>query len=184
MQDHNHNHEQFHDHEDSCLVELEDYFGSKFQEYVDLFNNLITPENFEKINIPEEIKNIKNNVTEDELKVLVIYASVRKVMSNPFGAEVMDVAEYVAEQLEIASLSKPFSTEFIDSIFNFKVVYTVLFSLLDLAENGKNRGEKMSADYKMGVIDSIVALRKYQSHSGFGDVFWEKDYNPAAGKEI
>jgi hypothetical protein len=182
MQDHGH--EQFHDHEESCLIELEDYFGNKFKEYVGLFDNLITPENFEKINIPEEIKNIKNNITEDELKVLVIYASVRKVMSNPFGAEIMDVAEYVAEQLEVASLDKPFSTEFIESIFNFKVIYTVLFSLLDLAENGKNMGEKMSQDYKMGVIDSIVALRKYQSHSGFGDVFWEKDYNPAAGKEI
>jgi hypothetical protein len=184
MQDHNHNHEQYHDHDESCLVGLEEYFDNKFQEYVDLFDNLITPENFEKIDIPKEIENIKNNVTEDELKVLVIYASVRKVMNNPSGAEIMDVAEYVAEQLEVASLSKPFSIEFIDSIFNFKVIYTILFSLLDLAENGKNRGEKMSADYKMGVIDSIVALRKYQSTSGFGDVFWEKDYNPAANKEF
>ena len=186
MQDHDHYHEddQFHNHDESCLVELEDYFGNKFQEYVDLFDNLITPENFEKINIPKEIENIKNNLTEEELKVLVIYASVRKVMSNPSGAEIMDIAEYVAEQLEVASLDKPLSTEFINSIFNFKVVYTVLFSLLDLAENGKNMGEKMSADYKMGVIDSIVALRKYQSTSGFGDVFWEKDQNLAANKEF
>lgn len=181
---HDHDHEQYHDHNEKCLIELENYFDNKFQEYIDLFNDLITPETFEKIDIPKEIGNIKNNVTEDELKVLVIYASVRKVMSNPVGAEIMEIAEYVAEQLEEASLDKPFSTEFINSIFNFKTVYTVLFSLLDLAENGKNRGEKMSQDYKMGVIDSIVALRKYQSHSGFGDTFWEKNYNPAAGKDF
>ena len=60
----------------------------------------------------------------------------------------------------------------------------MLFSLLDLAENGRNMGEKMSQDYKMGVIDSIVALRKYQSHSGFGDVFWEKTQNLAANKDF
>lgn len=182
MQDHDHDHD--HEHEESCLFELDNYFDNKFQEYVDLFNDLITPENYEKISIPKEIENIKNNVTEDELKVLVIYACVRKVMSNPLGAEIMDVAEYVAEQLEEASLDKPFSTEFINSIFNFKVIYTVLFSLLDLAENGRNMGEKMSQDYKMGVIDSIVALRKYQSHSGFGDVFWEKTQNLAANKDF
>jgi hypothetical protein len=180
MQGHEHEHE---NNEDS-LFEPQNYFNNKFQEYVDLFDSLITPETYEKINIPEEVKNIKSNVTEDELKILVIYASIRKVMSNPFGAELMDIANYVAEQLEQASLEKPFSTEFINSIFNFKVIYTVLFSLLDLAENGKNMGEKMSADYKMGVIDSIVALRKYHSIAGFGDLEWEKDYNPAAGKDF
>ena len=60
----------------------------------------------------------------------------------------------------------------------------MLFSLLDLAENGRYRGEKMSQDYKMGVIDSIVALRKYQSSSGFGDLAWERDYNPVAEKDF
>lgn len=180
MQDHEHAHE----HNEDCLYESDNYFNDKFQEYVDLFNHLITPETFEKVNIPEKIENIKSNVTEDELKILVIYASIRKVMSNPVGAELMDLAEYVAEQLEEASLDKPFSTEFINSIFNFKVIYTVLFSLLDLAENGKNMGEKMSQDYKMGVIDSIVALRKYQSIAGFGDLAWGRDYNPAANKDF
>lgn len=180
MNEHDHDH----DHEESCLFELEDYFENKFKEYVKLLDKLITPEDFEKVNIPREIENIKNDVTEDELKVLVVYASLRKIMSNPVGSELMDVAEYVTEQLEEASLDKPFSTEFINSIFNFKVVYTVLFSLLDLAENGRYMGEKMSEDYKMGVIDSIVALRKYQSHSGFGDLFWEKSYNPAANKHF
>ena len=119
MQDHDHDHD--HEHEESCLFELDNYFDNKFQEYVDLFNDLITPENYEKISIPKEIENIKNNVTEDELKVLVIYACVRKAMSNPLGAEIMDVAEYVAEQLEEASLDKPFSTEFINSILTLKL---------------------------------------------------------------
>jgi hypothetical protein len=180
MQEHEHTHE----HNESCLFQKNNYFNDKFQEYITMFDSLITPETFERINISKEIDSIKSNVTEDELKILIIYASIRKIMNNPAGAELMDVAEYVAEQLEEASLEKPLSTEFINSIFNFKVIYTVLFSLLDLAENGKKMGEKMSADYKMGVIDSIVALRKYQSIAGFGDLTWERDYNPAADKDF
>jgi hypothetical protein len=109
---------------------------------------------------------------------------MKKIMTNPNGVDLIDIAEYVVDQLKVASADEPFSTEFINSIFNFKVVYTVLLSLLDLAENGRYRGEKMSKDYKMGVLDSIVALRKYQSTAGFGDLSWEKDYNPVAEKDF
>jgi hypothetical protein len=200
MEDNDHQHSHTHDDEISLtheevekliraseeehIAELNNYFNDKFKEYIDLFTELNTPEHFEKVNIPEEIENAREHVTEDELKILVVFASIKKIMTNPNGAELMDVAEYVIQQLEEASLDKPFSTEFINSIFNFKVVYTVLFSLLDLAENGRYRGEKMSEDYKMGVIDSIVALRKYQSNAGFGDLAWERDYNPAANKNF
>jgi hypothetical protein len=196
----NHTHEHEHDHsheegltheeiqklikasEEEYMNEIHNYFNNKFEEYIDLFSNLITPEDCEKVNIPQQLEEAKNYVTEEELKILVVFASMKKIMSNPNGVELMDVAEYVINQLEEASLVKPFSTEFIESIYNFKVVYTVLFSLLDLVENGRYRGEKMSQDYKMGVIDSIVALRKYQSNCGFGDIAWERDYNPAANK--
>jgi hypothetical protein len=184
------NHEKNHSHEDvekinqEYMDEINKYFTNKFEEYIDLFTNLIEPEDFEKVNIPKQLENARDHVTEDELKILVVFASMRKAMSNPAGAELMDISEYVVKQLEEASLIKPFSTEFINSIYNFKVVYTVLFSLLDLAENGRYRGKKMSEDYKMGVIDSIVALRKYQSVSGFGDISWERDYNPAADKNF
>jgi hypothetical protein len=189
MKNHEHHEHPYSDEEiekinQEYMNEINSYFTNKFQEYIDLFTNLIQPEDFDKVNIPEKIEDARDHVTEDELKVLVVFASMRKAMSNPAGAELMDISEYVIEQLEEASLSKPFSTEFINSIYNFKVVYTVLFSLLDLAENGRYRGEKMSQDYKMGVIDSIVALRKYHSHSGFGDIGWEKDYNPAANKDF
>lgn len=184
------NREESHSHEDiekinqEYMNEVSNYFTNKFEEYIDLFTNLIESEDFEKVNIPKQLEDARDHVTEDELKILVVFASMRKAMSNPAGAEMMDVSEYIVEQLEEASLIKPFSTEFINSIYNFKVVYTVLFSLLDLAENGRYRGEKMSQDYKMGVIDSIVALRKYHSTSGFGDIAWERDYNPAANKDF
>ena len=133
-------------------AELYNYFNNKFQEYLDLFTSLFTAEDFERVNVPKEIENAKEHVTEDELKVLVIFSSMKKIMTNPNGVDLIDIAEYVVDQLKAASVDEPFSTEFINSIFNFKVVYTVLFSLLDLAENGRYRGEKMSQDYKMGVI--------------------------------
>jgi hypothetical protein len=166
------------------VAELNNYFNNKFEEYLDLFTSLFTAEDFEKVNVPKEIEGAKDHVTEDELKILVIFSSMKKIMTNPNGVDLIDIAEYVVDQLKAASVDEPFSTEFINSIFNFKVVYTVLFSLLDLAENGRYRGEKMSKDYKMGVIDSIVALRKYQSSAGFGDLAWEKDYNPVAEKDF
>ena len=170
--------------EQEHIDENNNYFNNKFQEYVKNLESLITAEDIEKVTISEDIKNLKEDLTEDELKVLVVYASVKKALNRPGGAELMDIAEYVIEQLQEASLDEPFSTEFIDSIFSFKVVYTVLFSLLDLAENGRYKGEKMSKDYKIGVIDSIVALRKYESSSGFGDTAWDMSYNPAADKHI
>lgn len=166
------------------IAELYNYFNNKFEEYLELFTSLFTAEDFEKVNVPKEIENAKEHVTEDELKILVIFSSMKKVMTNPNGVDLIDIAEHVVDQLKVASADEPFSTEFINSIFNFKVVYTVLFSLLDLAENGRYRGEKMSQDYKMGVIDSIVALRKYQSSAGFGDLAWERDYNPVAEKDF
>ena len=170
--------------EQEHINENNNYFNNKFQEYIENIDSLISPEDFEKVIISEDIKYLKEELTEDELKILIVYASMRKALHSPGGAELMDVAEYVSQQIDEASVHKPFSTEFINSIFNFKVIYTVLFSLLDLAENGRYKGEKMSKDYKLGVIDSIVALRKYHSESGFGDNDWQKDYNPAANKDF
>lgn len=200
--DHNHDHDG-HDHEISTengytieevqaaikkaeqeyIDDTHSYFDNKFDEYVNRLGHLL-PEELEKVNIPKDIQEIKDQIPEEELRVLVTFAAMKKIMANPNGVELMDVATYVIEQLDIAASSKPLSTEFINSVFNFKVVYTVLFSLLDLVENGRYRGQKMSEDYKLGVIDSIIALKKYQTDSGFGARDWEIDYNIAADDNL
>ena len=187
--DHTHQHEEGYTHAeiDALIAKsgeeyVEDvyaYFDNKFDEYIRRLTHLL-PEELEKVNIPKDIDDMRGQVPEEELRVLVVFAAMKKVMANPNGVELMDVANYVLEQLDEAASVKPFSTEFINSVFNFKVVYTVLFSLLDLVENGRYRGQKMSEDYKMGVIDSIIALKKYQNESGFGTRDWEFDYNAAA----
>jgi hypothetical protein len=183
-----HNHEEIEElikaSQEEHIDELNNYFNNKFEEYLDLFTSLYTAEDFERVNVPKELEDAREHVTDDELKILVVFSSMKKIMTNPNGVDLIDIAEYIVEQLKTASADEPFSTEFINSVFNFKVVYTVLLSLLDLAENGRYRGEKMSKDYKMGVLDSIVALRKYQSTAGFGDLSWEKDYNPVAEKNF
>ena len=42
-------------------------------------------------------------------------------------------------------------------------------------------GKKRSTDYTDGIIDAIIALRRFETYSGFGDFNWEKDYNTSFG---
>jgi hypothetical protein len=94
---------------------------------------------------------------EDELKVLILFTTMLRYMNTVVNAETMDMAEECLNQLKIAELDSPVGSTFINSIFNFNNVYTPLYDLLDLATNGRFRGEKVSNEYRLGVIDSIVA---------------------------
>jgi hypothetical protein len=116
---------------------------------------------------------------EDELKVLILFTTMLNYMNTVPNAETMDMAEECLKQLKIAGLDDPVSSKFINSVFNFNNVYTPLYDLLDLATNGKFRGKSLSDDYRLGVIDSIVALRRYQRNHGLGDHEWELPYNTA-----
>lgn len=116
---------------------------------------------------------------EDELKVLILFTTMLKYMNTVVNAETMDMAEECLNQLKIAELDNPLSSQFINSIFNFNNVYTPLYDLLDLATNGRFRGESISNEYRLGVMDSIIALRRYQRTHGLGDHEWELPYNTA-----
>jgi len=116
---------------------------------------------------------------EDELKVLILFTTMLRYMNTVVNAETMDMAEECLNQLNIAGLDNPLSSTFINSIFNFNNVYTPLYDLLDLATNGRFRGEKVSDEYRLGVMDSIIALRRYQRTHGLGDHEWELPYNTA-----
>lgn len=116
---------------------------------------------------------------EDELKVLILFTTMLNYMNTTVNAETMDMAEICINELKAAELDNPLSSTFINSIFNFNNVYTPLYDLLDLATNGRFRGESISNEYRLGVIDSIVALRRYQRTHGLGDHEWELPYNTA-----
>jgi hypothetical protein len=117
---------------------------------------------------------------EDELKVLILFTTMLDYMNTTVNAETMDMAEKCLNELKAAELDNPLSSTFINSIFNFNNVYTPLYDLLDLATNGRFRGESVSNEYRLGVIDSIVALRRYQRTHGLGDHEWELPYNTAS----
>ena len=121
-------------------------------------------------------------LNEDETNILIIFSTMMNYMNKTPNAEMMDVAVECLKQLKEAGQSFPQSSEFLNSLFNFDNVYMPLYDLLDLATNGRYRGDKMSNDYRKGVIDSIVALRRFQRTHGFGDHEWEINYNTAIVK--
>jgi hypothetical protein len=134
---------------------------------------------------PELLDEIKQlpvaKLTEDEIKIALIASTVLR-FNNLGGGESVDLAEIINNQLKAGSLSTPLSTEFIKSIFNFHNVYRPLYDLLDLATNGAFQGREMSDDYRQGVIDSIIALRRYERTHGLGDHEWEIVHNTAINK--
>jgi hypothetical protein len=130
----------------------------------------------------EYLELIREDVEEEHLKILLITSTIL-YFNNSGGGESIDLAAEIVKQLQIAELDKPLSTTFIKSIFNFDNVYRPIYDLLDLATTGKYQGKKMSDEYRNGIIDSIVALRRYQRHHGLGDHEWEITYNTTTLKE-
>ena len=121
-------------------------------------------------------------LNEDETNILIIFTTMMNYMNNVPNAETMDIAVQCLKQLKEAGSDFPVSSKFLNSLFNFDNVYSPLYDLLDLATTGRYRGEKMSDDYRKGIIDSIIALRKFQRTHGLGDHEWEITYNTAINK--
>ena len=121
-------------------------------------------------------------LNEDETNILIIFTTMMNYMNNVPNAETMDIAIECLKQLKEAGSDFPVSSKFLNSLFNFDNVYSPLYDLLDLATNGRYKGEKMSNDYRKGIIDSIIALRKFQRTHGLGDHEWEIYYNTAINK--
>lgn len=120
----------------------------------------------------------KENLSEDEFKIFIIYSSFKKCMDGN-STELIDIAEETLKQLKISSLDEPISSTYLNSLFSFDTIYKVLYDLLKLAVDGKYRGKEMSDDYINGVVDSIVVLKKFQRYNGFGDFEWTMNWNDA-----
>jgi len=116
-----------------------------------------------------------NGLTEDQVKALIIYSTFTYCINNLQEAEMMFMAELAVSELKKAGYEEPVSNMFINSLFNFRNVYRPLYDLLDLIKTNRvNDPDRKSDQYRLGVIDSIIALRMYERLSGFG---WE-DLNP------
>jgi hypothetical protein len=124
----------------------------------------------------------KKYLSEDEITILLLFTTMMNYMNTTPNAETMDMAIECLKQLKEAGKEFPVDSKFINSIFNFDNVYSPLYDLLDLATTGRYRGEKMSDDYRKGIIDSIIALRRYQRIHGLGDYEWEINYNTAINR--
>jgi hypothetical protein len=134
---------------------------------------------------PELLHEIKAlpvaELTEDEIKIALIASTILR-FNNLGGGESVDLAEIINNQLKESSLATPLSSEFIKSIFNFHNIYRPLYDLLDLATNATFQGREMSDEYRLGVIDSIIALRRYERTHGLGDHEWKMIHNTAINK--
>lgn len=164
MHDHSHGH---------------DHFESKYEEWMHIFEKISKEKN-----IDVDVHRATEELNKDELKALIVFAAMRKMFNRPEGGTMQEVAEYAVEQLKVAGQDEPLSTEFVDSIFNFNVIYSVLFDLLDLSIRGSFDGKIPSDQYRRGIVDSILALRKYQTENGFGDWQWEINHNIVINKDL
>jgi hypothetical protein len=147
---------------------------TSYREYLEKIKEI---ENEFDLNFLEFKQKSQDELSEYEIKQQIIYSAMMSYMNYVPNAEVMDIAENVLKELQAASKDEPLSSEFINSLFNFDNVYIPLYDLLDLATNWRYKGESMSEDYRKGILDSIVSLRRYQRFSGFGDREWEKPEN-------
>ena len=121
-------------------------------------------------------------VSKKELQRQIIITTLMKDLNSGEGAEISSMAEHVLKELACAELDFELSNTFINSIFNFNNVYKPLYDLLDLATNGTYDGNNMSDEYRSGVIDSILALKKYAKYHGLGDLSWTREYNSVTNR--
>lgn len=122
------------------------------------------------------------NLSKREIQEQILYSTISNLVNTGEGAEIKNIAYECVNQLEKAESNFDVSSEFINSIFNFHNVYRPLYDLLDLATNGTLRGEKLSDDYRRGVIDAILSLRKYEKSHGLGDLEWKIEYNTVSNE--
>jgi hypothetical protein len=157
-------------------------FPDNIEKYGDLIVERATKENelIEKINFAPYINEV-TGVTEEQLKVLLVYSCFKVAITTWKDAELKDISKYVVQQLDACKMNTDLSPDFINSIFNFNAVYRPLYDLLALAVEDVYAGKKKSSDYTDGIIDAIIALRRFETYSGFGDFNWEKEYNTSFG---
>jgi hypothetical protein len=121
-------------------------------------------------------------LSKKQLQREIIMTTMSHDMGSGEGAEISSMAEHILTELEKAGLDFEVSNTYINSIFNFNNVYRPLYDLLDLATNGTYDGNNMSDEYRSGVIDSILALKKYAKYHGYGDLSWEIQYNTVTNR--
>jgi hypothetical protein len=132
------------------------------------------------LSINKELKD--KYLNDDEATILILFTTMMNYMNSTPNAETMDMAVECLKELKEAGKDLPLSSNFIESLFNFDNAYSPLYDLLELATTGRYREEKMSDDYRKGIIDSIIALRKFQRTHGLGDHEWEINYNTAINR--
>lgn len=147
------------------------------------FDEIVSHEHKDGYEITNYDKNLaKQYLSDDEVMIMILFTTMINYMNTVPNAEIIDIATECINQLKEAGSDIPINSKFIESLFNFDNVYVPLYDLLDLATNGRYKGEKMNNDYRNGIIDSIIALRKFQRFHGLGDHQWEIEYNTAVVK--
>jgi hypothetical protein len=126
----------------------------------------------------------KKNMSELEIQTEVISNAMFNAMNNGRNVEIRDVATICAETLKEIGLENPVSHAYIESLFNFNNIYIPLYDLLDVATRYSMAGEKKSSDYRDGIIDAIITIRRFQRFSGFGEHQFIPDWNYAIDREI
>jgi hypothetical protein len=112
-----------------------------------------------------------NGLTEDQVRALIIYSTFQYCVDNMVEPEIMYISEITVSELKKAGMEQPVSNIFINSLFNFRNVYRPLYDLLDIRDSGRiDDPDRNSDQYRLGVIDCILSLRRYERSSGFG---WE-----------
>ena len=115
-----------------------------------------------------------NGLTEDQVRALIIYTTFTYCVNNMAQAEMMYIAELTVSELKKAGVAEPVSNMFINSLFNFRNIYRPIYDLLDIRSGNRiDDPDRNSDQYRLGVIDSILSLRRYERSTGFG---WEDPY--------
>jgi hypothetical protein len=160
-----------HDHEKNHQTNIEKYLDEVLSHEKEEIWKELTYEKAQELIAGKEI----NGLTEDQVRALIIYTTFSYCMNNLVEAEIMYMAELSIQELKKAGLEEPVSNMFINSLFNFRNVYRPLYDLLDIRyANRIDDPDRQSDQYRLGVIDAILSLRRYERSSGFG---WE-DPNP------
>lgn len=160
-----------HDHHKSHQTNIEKYLDEILSHEKEDEWTSLTYERAQELIANQKLKGL----TEDQVKALIIYSTFTYCLNNLQEAEMMYMSELAVSELKKANLDIPVSNIFINSLFNFRNVYRPLYDLLDLVSADRvDDPDRKSEQYRLGVIDSIIALRQYERASGFG---WE-DPNP------
>jgi hypothetical protein len=160
-----------HDHEKFHQTNIEKYLDEILSHEKEGLWKDMTYEQAQELIAGKEI----NGLTEDQVKALIIYSTITYCVNNMVEAEMMYISEIIVQELKKAGMADPVSNMFINSLFNFRNVYRPLYDLLDVRSTNRiDDPDRLSDQYRLGVIDCILALRRYERSSGFG---WE-DPNP------